>query len=170
MKKNVGFSLLELVITLAMIVLFISISFPSYQYFIHSKKVKIILSQITHRIQYARTSAIHESGIIRFCGSDDDKSCNGNWDGGQIIISAFTGKVLRHFSPISTSFHLTWQSSFGRDQALSFNALGFTEGQQGHFALYRKKDNRLVAKIIILGTGRIRIERLSLSMIKFSWS
>lgn len=159
MKKIQGFSLLELMMTFALIAILVSIAIPSYHYFIHSKKVKLTIHQIIHGIQYARSTAIHESRLIDFCGSDNDNSCDGKWDAGQMVISPNNGKVFRYFPAISKQFHLTWQSSFGKNQKISFNALGFTHGQQGHFALYQKKDNRLIAKIIIVGTGRIRVEQ-----------
>ena len=152
-----AFSLFELFATLAMALILFYLAAPSFSHLLKRSQLVSITNHIVHAIRYARTAAIQQQSVITFCGSSTDKKCDGRWQAGQIILNNKSGKVLRKFGSIPQRYQLIWRSSFGRNDYLQLTPDGFTNGQQGRFILKNKQDNSVVAQVVVLRSGRVRV-------------
>jgi len=87
MNKQLGFTLLELLITVAISALLITIAAPSFQDYIAKNKVQTEARKLQSDISFARSEAVTGSKYISICASTDGKSCNGSsdWSGGWIV-------------------------------------------------------------------------------------
>lgn len=157
LKKVNGFTLLECLIALTLFAIMSSLLFWSWHDLLKKNSLIAITERIVNAIQFARHMAIVSGQQVSFCGSADQSHCDGNWDQGQIVQMQLTQQLIRVFPKIPAGFHLDWKSSFSLNKQLSFNANGFTAGQQGHFTVFSTKNSKPLMRIVILGTGRIRI-------------
>lgn len=156
LSNNKGYSILEIVITISLIcIIFITYN-SSWQAWISNNRAWAASNQIVAALQMARSEAITRSEPVTFCQSSDQRSCGGDWNDGQIIITG-ANQVLRTFAAIDPQDRLTWKSSFGHNMAVTFLPSGHTNGEQGTFVYYPRQHPESAQSIIIEHTGRIRI-------------
>jgi len=149
-----AFTLIEclIVILLASILLFCAI--PSFEHLLERYQLSAYVNRVISSIQFARLSAMSRQMKTQYCGSNDLKKCTGSWTQGQLIES--NHYILRSYPAWKKGYELVWKGSFGRNDALTFEPNGFTNGQQGSFYFYHHQ--LCLKKIIVSLTGRIRIE------------
>ncbi len=153
-----GFTLLEVLLVIALGIILLLIAAPSYQDFIVRNRAANSISQVISAIQAARNEAIAQGQTIIFCGSSDQVRCDGQWQAGQITLTE-NAKILRIYSAISPGDRFWWQSSLGQNNELKLAATGFTAGQRGSFYYCPKyKPGSYGAKIIVSDSGRIRVD------------
>jgi type IV fimbrial biogenesis protein FimT len=155
MLSNRGFSLLELLVTIAIISIFLLIGLPNFHEFIVKNRVETQVQQIISAINYARSEAINRNQVITFCKSNNRQTCGGQWRDGQIILAG--NEVLRAYSALPEADQLSFNSSLGKDDALQLLPSGFTNGQTGSFNYCSGKDLKNTRRIVIAQTGRMRV-------------
>src|SRR5689334_11720360 len=97
--KN-GFSLIELLITLSIIIIISAIGISSITSFQKNSQAEMLKSQFLRAIQLTRNEAILRNEKIILCHSQDQKTCSGFWQDGFIVKSNAT--VLHVFQPFSS--------------------------------------------------------------------
>lgn len=154
-----GFSLVELLVSLVIVVILLLVGIPAYQNFVLLTHSNSTVASLANVLQYTRSEAIRRNTPIKFCMSSDQKTCGGSWESGQIIIdeSAAEKKVLRVFPALAGNDRLTWDSSLGTDSYIEFSAAGTTTGQQGSFYYCPKGKSKYAKAVIVSYSGRIRI-------------
>ena len=80
MFKSPGFTLLELAITLAILMIMATIALPLYHQFMASVELKNSSRLLTIHIQKAKYDAILRHKSVVLCPSVDLSTCNNNWD------------------------------------------------------------------------------------------
>ncbi|MCH2072411.1 GspH/FimT family pseudopilin [Acinetobacter pittii] len=80
MFKSPGFTLLELTITLAILMIMVTIALPLYHQFMASVELKNSSRLLTIHIQKAKYDAILRHKSVVLCPSVDLSTCNSNWD------------------------------------------------------------------------------------------
>ncbi len=154
-----GFSLLELLLALAMGLVLLLIAIPIYHHLLLENNTRRIVDQIVTAIQAARSSAIARDEVIIFCGSVDRQHCDGSWQAGQFIQSDQNQKIMRTFPALPLGDRLLWRSSLGYNQELKFAPSGFTLGQRGSFYYCPlQKPDHYGAAIVVSDSGRVRVE------------
>jgi type IV fimbrial biogenesis protein FimT len=144
MEKSAGFTLVELLVTLAVAATLISIAVPSYQHLLASNRLSALANEYVLAISEARLEAIRRNTTVQVCGS----SGNGAGDLATACGSTNTGAVFALASdpdddplqiraaPTAAGLEV---ASF---QALSYNAQGLGR-EPGSTAPY----NELVADL-----------------------
>lgn len=152
-----GFTLLEIIVILVLLIVLFLIAIPCFRYLLEGNQITVWTNRFSSAIRFTRNAAISRGNIIILCGSSNQKSCDGQWNLGQIIIDQTHKEILRVLHVVPAGYDLTWYSSFGLNDELQFTPLGMTNGQQGRFCLKRNKTSPCLAQIIVMGTGRIRL-------------
>lgn len=80
-RSEIGFTLLELLITLALITILIILSIPLLNS-LQKSRADSAMHFLMREIQQARSTALSHGKTITLCGSNDDISCVKNWQDG----------------------------------------------------------------------------------------
>jgi len=132
-SRKTGFTLLELVVTLTIMLLLVLLAIPLFQTLVVRHKRCYAVNQLLSALHFARATAITSGLAVTLCKSSDGIQCDGAWRDGQIIKYATRRQVLRVYPALPAHCQLTWRSNFSRNQRLIFLPSGFTQGQLGSF-------------------------------------
>lgn len=163
--KISGFSLIELMITIAIMSSLFTIGMPSYHDLIKRYHVKVEVDKWQLALNHARQAAITSGNIITLCPSSNGFSCGKNWHDGAIL---FVDKnrdhhkdsdevILEVVEQTNNQQVLTWRAFQNRNY-IQFQQNGFTWNQNGTLRVCSAdaslKYNRA---LIVTRSGRIRI-------------
>lgn len=158
-----GFTLLELITTLAVATVLLAIAVPSYQTVTSRNGLAAAVNDLVGDINYARSEAATRGNSVYICASTSHKTCrnDGIWTGGWIIYAPLvdTGShrpspdnLLRVHDKLGSIVQLTSNVS----RPLSFNASGFPMGGRTFTATDRA--GNLARRIVVAFSGRVRTE------------
>ena len=161
MKKNSGYTLLEILITTAIVVIVMSIGIPSMSNFIKNDRLSTQINAMVGHLAYARSEAVlrHQSVIV--CASDDESSCSSNnWADGWIVFvdadnsNDFSAgdEMLRVKQPLKGGNTLI--NSAGNN--VEYDIRGFAPNSISSFSLCDDRGATHIKSISISVTGRVR--------------
>jgi type IV fimbrial biogenesis protein FimT len=89
MKRQLGFTLTELMVVTAIVAILLSIGVPSYRYITYSYRMSSEVNGLLGDLMYARSEAIKEGQWVTTCASVDGLTCSGAtaWNTGWIVFS-----------------------------------------------------------------------------------
>jgi Verrucomicrobium spinosum paralogous family TIGR02596 len=93
-----GFTLLELMVTLAVLAILVSLATPSFTAVINGNRLTAQANDLVADIQLARSEAVRRNRTVRLCRSEDGASCadgEGNWTGWIVMLPGADPEVLR---------------------------------------------------------------------------
>lgn len=163
-SSELGFSLVELLFTITISSVLLTLAFPVYRHLILELRLFILTDRVSSTLYYARSEAIKRQNVITICKSKDGKSCSGSWKDGWIVFinqsstsSLENGQLLRVYSALSHWNYLEWHG-FRSDNYLQLHPDG--SSQNGSFIVCVNAFSKKKALLIkISQTGRIRIDR-----------
>lgn len=87
-KKNHGFTLIELIVTLAVVSILLVTGIPMLNQMTASNRLVTQINNIAGSLAVARSESIKRGGSITLCGSTDGGTCDtSNWESGWIVFS-----------------------------------------------------------------------------------
>ena len=161
MKKNSGFTLLELMVTMTLISLVMAIGIPSMRDFIKNDRLVTQINTMVGHLAYARSEAVTRHLPVIICASSNLTSCSSNnWAEGWILFvdtdsnSDFSAgeDMLRQQQPLSGG--VTFTSSVG--SVVTYDERGFAPDSIGTFSLCDDRGTETMKSISISATGRVR--------------
>jgi type IV fimbrial biogenesis protein FimT len=133
-----GFTLLELMTTVAVVAILTALGTTSFKYVTNTNRVASEVNGLLGDIQYARGEAIKEGQTVTICTSTNGATCAGTttWHSGWIVFSDTNGnKVVDPGEPVRRAQRgLAGGDTFNASNAISaitFNREGFAMGLPG---------------------------------------
>ena len=163
---GLGFSLIELLFTMALLSILLSLAFPVYRHLIAQLRLFTLTERINMTIHYARSEAIRRQSLVKRCKSKDGKSCSGRWKDGWIVFFAKNPSdlvdsttLLRVYPALGRTDFLVWHGSRS-DNYLQLRPDGSTYGQNGSFIICVGVLSKKVAwSVKVSQTGRLRVDK-----------
>lgn len=163
MRKQRGFTLLELLTTIAIAGILITVAIPDFSHLIHYNRAVARVNSLVRTLNFARFSAITRNRYITVCRSRDGRQCssNGDWKDGWLVFVNRDRDSPPQVDPGETVLHVHGPLS-GDGQIISnrktftFRPLG-TRSTNGTL-LYCSEGHADDQALIINVVGRIRVE------------
>ena len=129
MKRMPGFTLVEMLIAVALVAILLTIGIPSFRFVTNSNRIAAEINGLLGDMQFARSEAVKEGQAVTVCVSTDGANCatgaNANaWQSGWIV-SDVNGNVLRAQPPFSGSDTFIASNAV---RAVTFNREGYANG------------------------------------------
>ena len=129
-----GFTLIELMVTLAVMAIVLGIAVPSFQKQIINNKSLTFSEEFAAALNYARSQAVKTTKRVSICASSDGATCTGSWSEGFIVFqddatsdtaSAVTlGTVYKVWPKLSSAGTLTVKRGTTDTSFVRYTSLG----------------------------------------------
>ncbi|WP_312026980.1 GspH/FimT family pseudopilin [Pseudomonas sp. J452] len=89
LKRSSGFTLVELLIAMAILGILATIALPAFDSFILGSRLRTYSNDFAAAARLARSEALKRNGQVRLCMSADGVSCttSGSWEQGWLVVS-----------------------------------------------------------------------------------
>lgn len=159
-KKNTGFTIIELMVTIAIAAILFTLGAPSLTEYLTEQKVNNEISQVHRLLLTARNSAINSSQQVIFCPLNDSGKCTSNWNN---ELSVFNDNNGDGDFDTDTDLILKIKQAVESGDTLSFSASSVTFSPSGQlndtqlrtFNFCPKDNSDKNRGVIVSMTGRI---------------
>jgi type IV fimbrial biogenesis protein FimT len=162
MRRNRGFTLYELLMTLGLAALLLTIGIPSFSAALARNRQAIEINALFHALHLARKESIMRRKVVSLCPSRDDSTCNPDtdWSSGWILFE----NTDRDSPPQIDPGELVLRSHRVADSTrIRANRRGFTlratfqRATNGTFVVCDAKNGIRPKGLIVSYTGRPRV-------------
>lgn len=153
-RHMAGVTLIELVVTLSVAVILMSIAVPSFQGVMRTNRIAALTNELSTALQYARSEAVTRGKTVTVCKSAnviaDSPICStsANWQDGWLVKDG--NNTLMVGQPSISSATITSSTD-----SVNFSSMGQLESRL-ELELCIAPDKRV---IIIEGTGRVHVKK-----------
>jgi type IV fimbrial biogenesis protein FimT len=144
MRRSAGFTIIELLITVGLMAIIVSLAVPSFRSIIRSSSLSASASEFLGALNYARAEAIRRSRPIILCKSTTGNTCSltSEWEQGWLAyvdddnsstLDVNTDTIVRVWPGLGGNYTLRGDTQF--DLAIRYNAMGVLSEDAGTFVL-----------------------------------
>jgi type IV fimbrial biogenesis protein FimT len=138
MKRQLGFTLTELMVVTAIVAILLTIGVPSYRYVTNSYRMSSEVNGLLGDLMYARSEALKEGQFVTVCASVNGLTCSGAtaWNTGWVVFSNPTNGAQPTVGTLrmQQAFTGTTPDTFNADNgvsAVTYNREGFATTAAG---------------------------------------
>lgn len=163
MTRVNGFTLLELIFTLSLLMIVLTLGIPALSQWVQRSKATDLQYTLLHSIHYARTQATQLQSTVTLCPGTS--ACEDTWGSNLLIFNDLNNNgaqdsdepLLKQVDIGLLGQNLNWRS-FRKKPYLQFNSQGLTRALNGTFHFCPKEPvDHLKFSLILAKTGRARI-------------
>ena len=162
MKQVNGFTLVELLTTLALAGVLVTVAIPAMSNWYHKSAITDLQYTLLHSINYARVQGIGRQSTVTLCPGDNQ--CSPQWSGNILIFLDDNrngnldpeDRLLKKIHLQNTGGDLDWRS-FRRTDYLQFTSEGLTAALNGTLHYCHSKVPDYNFAIVLARTGRTRV-------------
>lgn len=165
-----GFTLIELMVTVAVVAIVVAIGLPSFQGSLRSNRVATASNELMASISLARSEALRSPGGAALCGTTDGTTCSADWGVGWIVWADMDGngapgpndRILRHVE-VRPNLEVSLSAPVsGEDESIQFDRLGRRIGGDRSFVIQPDPcpdGHNLVRRMGVSPTGQVAISK-----------
>lgn len=160
-----GFTLVELVTTVAIAAVLAAIALPSFRNTLRSNRVATSTNEMLASLSYSRSEAIRSARWASICGSAAGTACDGTWTQGWLVWSDSdgdgvleTGETVLRFSQGNAKLAVTAPAG----DVITFDARGRRMSAADQTVVMQPDecgDQPLRRTLNVNATGQVRIDR-----------
>ena len=159
-KNQRGFTLLELMVCISILVILAVTAIPSFSEVIKRNKTQTHMNNIYHLLVFARSESVSYNKPVTICPSRDQVSCIQSRDWSNKYLLVFYNdnyddthdsdeRIARIFKTGKEGSKLLWRS-FRNKSYLTFMPIGLTDYQSGNITFCPEGLDRTEAKILVM--------------------
>ncbi|MEW6039717.1 MAG: GspH/FimT family pseudopilin [Pseudomonadota bacterium] len=159
MRNTAAFTLIELMVGIAVAAILITVGIPGFRDLILDNRMAAQINSLVADLSYARSEAVKRNDDVIVCkrntagtACDDTK----RWTDGWIVLSGTT--VLRAHEAVSSSMAMNLK--YSGSNRVSYNGKGFLSGvNNGTFIFCDSRGHTKARGLVLAMTGRLRTTR-----------
>ena len=156
MTNRAGFTMIELLIVMAIAAILATVAVPSFWTLIQNQRATTQANNLVTAVNLARSEAARRGDQVEICASTDQADCNSSdWTNGWVVRDASSGEVLRVWDPLPTTGNI---NSNGDDEIL-FNSRGEADGNYSFTLWFNGCTGEQTRSIQINRAGRASVTR-----------
>lgn len=160
-----GFTLIELMITLAVAAILLGLAAPSFNEIIKDSRLTTQINSLASSLNLARSESIKRSLTVTVCKSNNQTACVGNWQDGWIVFEDINdnGTVDAGDTIIRTNSALTNGNTlvFPGKNRVTYKSDGFAIGYNSTFKLCDNRGYTKAKGLVVSNSGRVRTANAS---------
>ena len=165
-RMSTGFTLIELMTTLAVVLVVATLGLPAFSDTLQRARVSTASHSISATLASARSTAVMRKEAVSVCPIDAQRRCrtDGVWEDGWMVFRDTRrsgqphseGDILRIIDPLDE--RLVLRTTAGRHRA-RFQPDGRSTGSTLTLSLCSAQDRRVLGRVVLNNWGRARTER-----------
>lgn len=164
MKRNQGVTLIELLVTISIAVILMTVAVPGFQTLMTSNRLSSITTEFMGTINLARSEAIKRGLPAVICHSSNGSTCGGSWSDGWIIfvdadadgVKDAGETLVRVYGPMASGYTANAADAGGTAVTQVSYARNGTTANTGTFVFCKDSDES-TAQAIVVTLARPRI-------------
>jgi len=156
-RQSKGFTLLDLLITLTVAAILLSLSVPSFTTAIQNNRMTTQVNELNTALSFARSEAVKRNNTVTLCQSSNGTSCTGNWKDGWIVFvdSDADGQVDgEEILNVHDALPGNIDVDFSDDRVIYTGAGLVTDGANSTFTVCDSRGTESAKALLIGPTGR----------------
>lgn len=154
-KSSVGFTLIELMVTLLVLAILLTIAIPSFRTFILNNRLSTDVDSLVNALNYTRSIALTNNSNVLICpfSAANSTACGNNWGAGWIVVtqpSTGTGVLIKSQQNASTG-----PTIGANNNSITFNFLGLATNQT-NFSFCDTRGGTYARSVEVMTTGYIQ--------------
>lgn len=121
--RQQGFTLAEMMVTVALIGILVSITLPSLESMLLAGRLRSYANELVASAYLARSEAIKTNSTVRLCASASGASCDGDWSQGWVVLRS-NNSVIESHGALADGFEVN-----AGESTLSFRPTGISATQ-----------------------------------------
>lgn len=176
MKKNNGFTLIEVMVTILILGILAAFTIPGFQNIIDKSRIRSTDTDLIQLLRVARLTAVEERTTVMVCGSTNGTSCGSNInDWGTSILAVEVdpnngNAVVKTLGVVNVDERAVVKKNNTNNLSVDFQPSGWSPGDQASiFVCSTGGGNKNSYRIYVSMSGKIRNETFENSPNQASW-